>query len=130
MPAFGDYSDAFSKQGFLTIYGCVDFINHLKFNSFFEFVGVNKIRLLIVNDNINFPKPMLLKHKDIHEEYPTVTLDEAEQALSILANLLNLTVIKNRWFVPPGKMGTYMRDLLGCVAKSQYIGATLRTIRK
>lgn len=59
-----------------------------------------------------------------------MSLDESEQAFSILSNLLNATIIKSRWLVPPGKMGMYMRDLYGCLAKGQYIGATLRTIRK
>lgn len=66
VPSFGDYTDVFAKPGFLSVYGCVDFLNHMKFSSFFEFIGTNKLRLLIINDNINFPKPTLLKHKDIN----------------------------------------------------------------
>lgn len=66
VPSFGDYTDVFGKPGFFTVYGCVDFLNHLKFSSFFQFISTNKVRLLILTDNINFPKSTLLKHKEIN----------------------------------------------------------------
>ncbi len=130
MPSYGDYCDVLGKQGFLTIYGSLDFMNHLKFNSFMESAGLNKLKFMIVFDQLNFPKSALNKFRDINEEYSEVSFEENEFSWSIVANLLNITMIKNRWLAKPDRTSDYLKDMLRTLAKNNYVGATLRQIRK
>ena len=97
LPSLGDFARVMGEQGYISVYGSIDLINHIKFNSFVEQVGSNKFRLLIINDNLNLFKNLLNKFKDLNTDNLSINLEESEKAYSIIANLLNITVIKNRW---------------------------------
>lgn len=85
-------------MGFVCVFGNVDLLNHIKFNSFVEQAGSNKFRLLILNDNLNLYKTLLNKFKDLNTDNLPINLEESEKAYAIISNLLNITLIKNRWF--------------------------------
>lgn len=63
-----------------------------------EQAGSNKFRLLILNDNLNLYKSLLNKFKDLNTENIPINLEESEKAFAIVSNLLNITLVKNRWF--------------------------------
>jgi hypothetical protein len=73
---------------------------------------------------------MLLKHKDINEDFPSISLEDSEQALSIISNLLGITVIKNRWTTTPNRTSGYLKEVFTALGKSNYIGSLLRQLRK
>lgn len=102
LPSLGDFSKIMSEPGWMSVYGSVDLLNLIRFSSFAEQAGFNKFRLLVVNDNLNLSKSALNKFKDLGSESLTISLEESEKAYAIVANLLNLTVIKNRWFMQWG----------------------------
>lgn len=95
-----------------------------------ESAGLNKLKFMIVFDQLNFPKSALNKFRDINEEYSEVSFEENEFSWSIVANLLNITMIKNRWLAKPDRTSDYLKDMLRTLAKNNYVGATLRQIRK
>ena len=130
IPAIGDYTDAINKPGFIEVYGSIDIVNHLRFNSFVEYAAQNKVRLLVLHDCLNFPKQMLNKYKDIVEDAPSILIEENEETLAKMANLLNLIVIKNRWICPPDQMIQHIKETYQSMAKGLYIGSVLRQNRK
>ena len=62
-----------------------------------EYVGASKVRLLVVHDNLNFSKSILTKYKDLNNDAINVLIEENERSLAIIANLFNLSLVKNRW---------------------------------
>jgi hypothetical protein len=94
-----------------------------------EAAGSNKLRLLIVHDNLNWAKGQLLKYRDLSSEQG-VSVEESEQAIAVVANLLNAAVIRNRWFLPPHSTQTAVKSLYRALASGQYIGAAVRSGRK
>lgn len=83
----------------MSVYGSIDLLNHIKFNTFIEQSGSSKLRLLIVNDNLNIIKSLLNKFKDLNTDNLSVNIEENEKAFAIISNLLNITLIKNRWAI-------------------------------
>jgi hypothetical protein len=129
LPSLGDFSRTMGEPGWLSVYGSVDFLNLIRFSTLAEQTGSNKSRLLVVNDNLNLTKSTLNKFKDLGSESLTVNVEESEKAYSILANLLNLTVLKNRWFMPWNQLDTNIKAIYKALASGHYVGASNRQNR-
>ena len=50
--------------------------------------------------------------------------------MAIIANLLNVTIIKNRWLCPPEQMLARIKETYQSLGKGLYIGSVLRQNRK
>lgn len=101
----------------------------MRVGSLVEAAGSNKLRLLIVHDNLNWAKGQLLKYRDLTNEQG-VTLEETEQAIAVVANLLNAAVIRNRWFLPAQHTHAAIKSLYRALGGGQYIGAAVRSGKK
>ena len=130
LPALGDYTKSFLEPGFIEIYGSVDFLNQVKLSSLLEHVGTSKTRLLLIHDNLNFSKLSLNKFKDLNTESFNVMVEENEKATALLADLLGLSVVKNRWHQRSEAMKSTVTSTLSVLAKGDYIGSCLRQKRE
>jgi len=88
----------------MQIYGNIDLMNHIKLNGFIENVGLSRVKLIVIHDNLNYVKSSLTKFKDLNIDGLTVSLEENEQSFALAANLLNATLIKNRWVATPAQV--------------------------
>jgi hypothetical protein len=75
LPSLGDFSRVMGEQGYVSVYGSIDLLNHIKFNSFIEQAGSNKFKLLILNDNLNLFKSILNKFKDLNSDNLSISLE-------------------------------------------------------
>lgn len=111
------------------MYGSVDLLNLIRFSAFAEQTGSSKYRLLVVNDNLNMTKSTLNKFKDLGTESVSINVEESEKAYSILANLLNITIIKNRWPMSWSQLDSNIKAIYKALASGHYVGATNRQNR-
>lgn len=125
----GDFSKNMGEPGWLSVYGSVDLLNLVRFSTFAEQAGSNKFRLLVVNDNINLSKSTLNKFKDLGTESLTINVEESEKAYSIVANLLNATLVKNRWFMQWSQLEGNVKAIYKALASGHYVGASNRQNR-
>jgi hypothetical protein len=112
------------------VYGSIDLMNHLKLSAFTECAGTSRVRLLLVHDSLNFAKSSVVKYRDLNTEGPTVALEEQEQSFALVANLLNATLLKNRWVSTPETVLAQTKELYKGLASGIYVGAALRQSRK
>lgn len=96
-PSLIDYNKAFTEPGFMQVYGIIDFLNHVKFNTLMQSVGYSRLKLLIVHDQLNWKKSILNKFIDLNCESETTELEEQDLVLTTAMNLMNISLVKNRW---------------------------------
>ena len=104
----------------------MDVLNHIKLGSFIEQAGSNKFRLLVLHDNLNLFKSLLNKFKDLNADSVPISLEESEKAYAIISNLLNITLLKNRWFSTWKDIEAGIKTALKSLASGLYVGASTR----
>jgi hypothetical protein len=80
----------------------------------------------VVNDNLNLSKSILNKFKDLSTDTLSISLEESEKAYAILANVLNITVVKNRWLMEWSQLDARVKGIFKSLAGGLYVGAASR----
>lgn len=97
IPSIGDYSRWLSDNGFLQVYGPIDFLNYMKVPLMLENAGTNKARLLILTDRLNYKKSLINKFLTLDENTPPNSIDDESRILNAVVDLLDINMIKNNW---------------------------------
>jgi hypothetical protein len=71
----------------------------------------------------------LNKFKDLNNDSLGINIEESEKAFAIISNLLNITLVKNRWFNQWPQLEASIQSIYKSLASGVYIGAGIRQNR-
>lgn len=106
-------------------YGSCCLVNTLRCGTLLNSLDINKIRLMVVLDNVNARKSSLEKYDPV-EKGQTLTLEEEEQALIDILNLMNVSLVKNRWSPPIDSVMDTTRRFYKALGEEIYVGGALK----
>ena len=76
IPSIGDYSRMLSENGFIQVYGPIDFLNYKKVPLLLQNAGSNKCRLMILTDHLNYKKSLINKFQPLDNKSQPNSIDD------------------------------------------------------